>query len=91
MLHCPTVVCVIEQICGDPVETPHLHHHSVTQILLDKITILIYTASPRPPPSLVPPTATNHDPPHGGHTMTVMHIIIGGGPPSPLGVRSLTS
>lgn len=52
-------------------------------LFLDKITILNYAASP----SLPCPTHLNQPwPPHGGHTMTVMHIIIGGGPPSPLGV-----
>lgn len=41
-----------------------IHHLSVTQLLLDKITILGYTPSP-PPVSFVPPTSTNHDPPMG--------------------------
>lgn len=73
-----------------PVELSHPHrHHSVTQLLLDKITEILSYAANAPLPC---PTHLNQPwPPHGGHTMTVMHIIIGGGPPSPLGVRSLTS
>lgn len=71
----------MDQICRDPLELSHPHHHhSVTQLLLDRITILSYAASP----PLHRPTHLNQPwPPHGGHTMTVMHIIIGGGPPSP--------
>lgn len=41
----------------------HVHHLSITPLLLDKITIPGY--SPSPPPSLVQPTSTNHDPPMG--------------------------
>lgn len=38
---------IMDQICHDPVEISHPHHyHSVTQLLLDKITMLSYTASP---------------------------------------------
>lgn len=67
----------------------HLHHHSVTQILLDKITTLSHTPSP-PPASLVPPTSTNHDPPMGVIQWLSCISLLLGGPPFPLGVRSLT-
>lgn len=81
---CPPI-CNVFMIVNhhDPVELSRpLPHHSVTQLLLDKITILSYA----PSPPLPCPTHLNQPwPSHGGHTMTVMHIIIGGGPPSPWG------
>lgn len=38
---------IMDQICHDPLELSPTHHNrSVTQLLLDKITILSYAASP---------------------------------------------
>lgn len=57
---------ISDQICPDPVQLSHpRHHRSVTQLLLDKITILSYAASPPLPPSHPPqPTMT---PPWGSY------------------------
>lgn len=86
--------CVLFTRVVSPTPSPgalshHLHHHSVTQIFLDKITTLSYTTSP-PAASLVPPTSTNHDPPMGVIQWLSCISLLLGGPPFPLGVRSLT-
>lgn len=60
----------------------HLHHRSVTKLLLDKITTLSYTPSP-PPTSLVPPTSTNHDPPMGViQWLSCISLLVGAPLPS---------
>lgn len=60
----------------------HLHHRSVTQLLLDKITTPSYTPSP-PPTSLVPPTSTNHDPPMGViQWLSCISLLVGAPLPS---------
>lgn len=73
--HCHTlhVIMIVNPIS----QIQCLHHHSVTHLW---ITVL----SHKPSPPLPCPTHLNQPwPSHGGHTMTVMHIIIGGGPLSP--------
>lgn len=55
-------VMPISRYCSrDVLRSLSIHHLSVTQLLLGKITIRGNT----PPVSFVPPTSTNHDPPMG--------------------------
>lgn len=55
------IAAVVSPYGQDVLRSLSIHHLSVTQLLLDKITIRGYT----PSVSFVPPTSTNHDPPMG--------------------------